>query len=125
MITILGGLASRVLGIEASGTVTRADYRDVLIPHALAMSASGPVNLLYVIGKDFTGYELGTLWDDAAFGMRHWRDFGRIAIVSDEHWVHAAITLFKPLVSCEVRLFARSQFAAANKWVSALEKVDA
>jgi hypothetical protein len=32
---------------------------------------------------EFTGYELEGLWDDSAFGIKHWREFKRIAVVAD------------------------------------------
>jgi hypothetical protein len=122
MMTILDGLPPQVLGVRVSGKVTHADYRKTLIPHAEAMIADGPISLLYVIGKDFSGYELRTLRDDGAFGIRYWRDFRRIAVVGDESWVRATLALFKPLVPCEVRLFSRLQLSAANAWVSGREK---
>jgi hypothetical protein len=48
--------------VEAAGKVTHGDYQTVLIPRAQAMMAKGPLRMIYVIGKDFTGYELGALW---------------------------------------------------------------
>jgi hypothetical protein len=47
------------------------------------MMAKGPIKMLYVIGADFTGYELEALWDDSAFGVKHWHDFSRVAVVAD------------------------------------------
>lgn len=117
-------MAPGVLGIEASGRVTHADYRDVLIPRADAMTAEGPINILYVIRSDFTGYNLGALWDDGAFAIRHWRDFRRIAVVSDQAWVRAAVTLFKPFMPCEIRLFGRLELSGATTWVSSPRKGD-
>lgn len=125
MITIIDGLPRQVLGVRASGKVSHGDYRDILIPHAEAMIANGPISLLYVIGKDFAGYELRALRDDGAFGLRYWRDFRRIAVVGDAAWVRATVTLFKPFAPCEVRLFSRLQLSAANAWVSGSEKIDA
>ena len=39
--------------------------------------------MLYVIGKDFTGFELEALWDDSVFGIKHWQDFSHVAVVTD------------------------------------------
>jgi hypothetical protein len=125
MMTIIDGLPAQVLGVRASGKVTHSDYQKILIQNAEAMIANGPINLLYVIGKDFTGYELGALRDDGAFGIRYWRDFRRIAVVGDNAWVRATVTLFKPFAPCDVRLFSRLQLSAANAWVSGREKSDA
>ena len=62
MLIILEGLPPDVLGVEAVGKVTHEDYRKVLIPRAEAMMAKGPIKMIYVVGKEFTGYELEALW---------------------------------------------------------------
>jgi enoyl-[acyl-carrier-protein] reductase (NADH) len=46
------------------------------------MMAKGPIRMLYVVGKEFTGFELEALWDDSAFGIKHWHDFSQIALVN-------------------------------------------
>lgn len=121
MMTLIDGLPRQVLGVRASGRVTHADYRDVLVPHAEAIIANGPINLLYVIGKDFAGYEIRALRDDGAFGIRYWRDFRRIAVVGDQSWVHATVTLLEPFSPCEVRLYSRIELSEASAWVSGCE----
>ena len=67
MFKLIHGLRPDVLGVEACGQVTHQDYHDILVPKAEAMMAKGPVKLLYVVGADFTGYELEALWDAGAF----------------------------------------------------------
>jgi hypothetical protein len=41
MFKLIEGLPSDVLAIEAIGTVTHDDYRDILIPKAESMLANG------------------------------------------------------------------------------------
>jgi len=118
MLKVIEGLPSDVLGIEAAGKVTHADYRDVLIPRAEAMLAKGPIKMLYVIGNDVTGFELEALWDDGAFGIKHWREFGRVAVVVDHAWLRAALSLFSPLFPSEVRLFKVAELEDAKAWIS-------
>ena len=122
MFRLIEDLPPGVLGIEASGKVTHEDYQNILIPRAEAMIAKGPVKLLYVAGKDFEGYELEALWDDSAFGVKHWHDFTRVAVVADQAWLRAAVTMFKPFLPCEVRLFNLSDLAAAKTWITYTEK---
>ena len=86
MFRYIEGLSQDVMAIEATGKITREDYNNELIPRAEGMMTRGPIKMLYVIGKDFTGFELEALWDDSAFGLRHWHDFSHIAVVTD----HAA-----------------------------------
>ena len=113
------------MAIEATGKVTHEDYQNFLIPKAEAMMAKGPVKLLYVAGEGFDGYELEALWDDSAFGVKHWHDFTRVAVVADQTWLRAAVTMFKPFFPCEVRLFTLAGLAAAKAWITSTVKTNA
>ena len=64
MFKFIEGLPQDVMAIEATGKVTHEDYKSILIPKAEAMMSKGPIKMLYVIGKEFTGFEAGALWDD-------------------------------------------------------------
>jgi hypothetical protein len=125
MLTLIQDLPPDILGVEAGGKVTHEHYRNVMIPKAEAMLGKGPIRMLYVIGQDFTGYELGALWDDGAFGIKHWRDFSRVAVVGDQSWLHAAVTLFKPFFPCAVRLFRLAELSAARAWITGAEPAGA
>lgn len=118
MLKLIEGLPQNVLAIEAIGKVTHEDYRDILIPKAEAMMAKGPIRMLYVIGKEFTGFELEALWDDSKFGLMHWHNFSHIAVVADQAWLRAAVTLFTPFFRGEVRIFPVSELAAAKAWIA-------
>jgi len=74
MFKVIEGLPTDVLGVEATGKVTHADYVHTLIPNAESIMARGPLKLIFLIGTEFTGFELEALWDDATFGLRHWRE---------------------------------------------------
>ena len=119
MFKLIEGLPRDVLAIEASGVVTHADYRDILIPKAEAMMNKAPIRMLYVIGEDFTGFEPGALWDDGMFGLRHSHDFSHVAVVTDHAWLSAMVNMFRPFFHGEVRLFRLDQLSAAKEWVSA------
>lgn len=117
MFRIMEDLPANVLGVEASGRVTHEDYRDVLIPRVEALSAQGPFDMLYAIGPDFTGYDLEAMWDDASFGVSHWKSFRRVAVVADQAWIRAAVTMFTPLFPCEARLFKLAELDVAKAWI--------
>ncbi len=118
MLTLIDGLPADVLGVEVSGKVTHRDYRDVLIPRAEAMLMHGPMKMLYVADNDLAGFELEALWDDAAFGVKHWRGLARVAVVADHTWLRGAFSLFAPLFPGEARLFALADLAAAKDWIA-------
>jgi SpoIIAA-like len=112
------GLPSGVLGLEAHGRVTHADYRDMLLPRLEAAAAQGPVDMIYAIGGDFAGFDLEAMWDDAAAGLRNWKNFRRVAVVADQTWIRAAVSIFAPFYPCEFKLFKGSELAAAREWIS-------
>src|SRR5579872_4485013 len=118
MLKFIEGLPPDVMAIEAIGKVTHEDYRDKLIPRAEAMVAKGPIRMLYVIGKEFTGFELEALWDDSVFGIKHWLDFSHIAVVTDHAWLSGMVNMFKPFFHGEVRLFSLSESLAAKEWIT-------
>jgi hypothetical protein len=74
--------------------------------------------MLYVIGKDFTGFQLEALSDDTMFGLKHWHDFSQIAVVTDHGWVNAVVNMFKPFFHGEVRLFRLAELPVAKHWIA-------
>jgi hypothetical protein len=118
MFKFIDGLPQNVLAIEATGTVTHQDYHDTLIPKAEAMMAKGPIRMLYVIGREFTGFELEALWDDGKFGLRHWHDFSHVAVVANQAWLRAAVNMFTPFFHGEVHIFRLSELGAAKDWIT-------
>lgn len=124
MFKLMNDLPSDVLGIEATGKVTHADYKNVLIPAAEKMMRQGPIGLLYLVGKEFTGYELEALWDDSVFGFRHWFQFKRIAVVTDHGWLRAVVTMFAPFFPSDIQLFKISDLPAAKTWIRSSEHSD-
>ncbi|MEP6605452.1 MAG: STAS/SEC14 domain-containing protein [Nitrosospira sp.] len=119
MLKIIEGLPPDVLGIEAVGTVTHDDYRSILIPKAEAMLARGSIKMLYVVGDQFTKFELEALWDDGEFGIRHWREFSHVAVVTDIDWLRSMAAMFAPLIPADFRLFRLSEMQAAKNWITA------
>jgi len=118
MFKLIEGLPQNVLAIEASGKVTHEDYRSILIPKAEAMMSKGTLRMLYVIGNEFVGFELEALWDDGKFGLKHWHDFSHIAVVADQAWLRATVSMFSPFFRGEVRIFQVSELAAAKTWIT-------
>ncbi len=123
MFKFIDGLPQDVLAMEATGKVTHEVYKSALIPGAEAMMGNGPIKMLYVIGKEFTGFEVGALWDDSAFGLRHWHDFSHIAVVTDQAWLRVMVGMFKPFFHGDVRLFPLAELPTARSWISESKRV--
>jgi hypothetical protein len=119
MIEIIQGLPEGTLGFSLSGTVGKEDYDDVLVP-ALerAIEEHDRVKLLMRFGEAFEAYSLAAAWEDTLAGLRHWRGFERIAVVSDVAWLRAAVAALAPLLPCPVRLFGLNGAEEARLWLA-------
>ena len=122
MITRLKAPRPGLLGFALSGRVTHEDYADVLIPAIEQATAEGAkARVLVRFEPDFAGYDAHAVLDDTRLGVRHWRDFARVALVGAPRWVAVAMRLFAPFWPCEVRLFARDDEAEAWAWLAGEE----
>lgn len=122
MIKLIDDLGVGILGCEAIGVVTRADYQDILMPAVAAViEVESSVRLLYVLDERFEGFEAGAMWDDAVLGFRHVLKWERIAVVSDVEWMGHAVRALHWLVPGHVRMFSNAERAAARTWITESE----
>lgn len=118
MLNILPGFPADVLAISASGVVTAKDYREVVVPVAIAkLNAHKHLNFYYCLGEEFSGLSPGAIWEDAKIGIAHWSGWGRIAIVTNVNWIADAARLFAPMFHHPVRVFSIAEEDAARNWI--------
>ena len=86
MIETLQTGSPKVIGLRLYGKLHDEDYRTMEPAVEATMAAEGKVRLFAQFDKDFHGWDLHAAWDDFRFGMRHYRDFDRIAMVGDRRW---------------------------------------
>ena len=117
MIRQMDGVPEGVLGFEATGKLTTADYTDVLNPALDA--ADGKVRIVLVFSGEFDGLEAGALWQDLKLGVGKWTAWERIALVTDHRWMRDGLKLFGWAVPGQVAAFELSQQAEAMAWAAA------
>lgn len=118
MLQIIDDLPDSVLGLEASGTVSADDYRQILAPALESLlSRHARIRLLYVLGPDFQGFTGGATWQDAKVGMSHFSAFERVAVVTDHDWLENLVRAFGFLVPGEVRTFECDELEEARAWI--------
>jgi hypothetical protein len=118
MITMRTDLPDSVLGADASGTVTGADYETVLVPAIETfLQTHDEVRALIVLGPEFERFEGGAMWDDARLGLRKigWK---RLAVVTDHGQIRSLINTFKFMIPGKVKTFELSQLDEAKAWVA-------
>lgn len=119
MIELLKNLPDNVVGFEAIGQVTANDYKEVLEPAVTnAVARAGEINLLYVLGDQFTGYTGAAMWDDAVVGTEQLRHLKKIAVVTDTPWVSHSVHAFSWMMPARIKVFSVAETSAAIAWVT-------
>lgn len=119
MLTLMDDLPDNVLGVSASGKITGADYEKVMIPAVeKKLKTNKKIRLLYHLGKQFTGFDLPAMMDDAKLGMKHFFAWDRVAFVSDHEVINIVAKFFGYMMPCEVRVFNNSNLEEAKKWLA-------
>lgn len=119
MIEVMQGLPDGVLGFIGRGRVTSAEYRAVKTPCIEAGFAQHrKLRVLWLMGEDFRSFSPGAVWLDIALGLRHWRGWQRIALVTDTGWLRGVAHVFGVLIPGEFRLFPLRGLDEAQHWIS-------
>lgn len=122
MIERIDGMPEGTIGLEASGKLSRDDYRDVLEPALSEAVESGELRLLFVL-TDFGGLEPGAWIEDVKTGLSTWvrnhSAWKRFALVTDVEWVAKAMRMFTWMTPGEVLVRDLDGLEEARAWVAA------
>ncbi|HEY7024341.1 MAG TPA: STAS/SEC14 domain-containing protein [Candidatus Limnocylindrales bacterium] len=112
-------MPDNVLGLEATGEVTSADYKETLAPAIRELREKhGKVRLLVLLGDEFTGFTAGALWQDEKLLDTNFSSFEKVAVVTESGPVRGAMHLFGWMIPGAVRLFGTDERDEAKAWVS-------
>ena len=106
----------KVLGLKLCGKLHDEDYRQFVPKWETILTAQGKVRL-FVQFEDFHGWDLHAAWDDLKFGLKHYSDFERIAMVGDRKWEKWTANICKPFTKAKVKYFDKFEVDAAWKWL--------
>ena len=116
----ISGLPDNTIGLVAEGEVTSSDYTSTIEPAVdAALADHDKLRMLYVLGKDFTGYSGGAMWEDSRLGMTHLTSWERIAVVADQAWIRHAVNVMGHLIPGSVRVFTLDEEPQARAWITA------
>jgi SpoIIAA-like len=122
VIETLDAMPAGTVGFRATGELTAGDYRDVLVPALRAAVESGSLRAVFVIGREYEGFDLGAVKEDlkglAPLALQHRDAWKRVAAVTDVEWLAKAVETFRWLMPGEVRVFALDELEAAKNWVA-------
>ncbi|MEO5893458.1 MAG: STAS/SEC14 domain-containing protein [Ferruginibacter sp.] len=120
MLTIMNDLPPHVLGVRATGTVSKQDFDDTLKPALDELKKrTGKINYLLLLETSVSNFTLGAWMDDLLIGLKHFTNWNRIAIVTDQKLVEKFSDMFGYLVPGDAKGFTLDELSAAKEWVSA------
>jgi len=105
-----------ILTMRLSGKLTKEDYERLVPEIERTMKAHDKIRILVEL-DDFHGWTAAAAWEDTKFGMHHFSDIERIAIVGEAAWEKGMALLVKPFTKAKVKYFDASQMAAAKTWI--------
>jgi hypothetical protein len=119
MFEILSGFPDDVLAVSAKGTITAEDYEKTMVPAVEArMKTHRPLKVFFHLGPDFEGMKMGAMVEDARLGFAHWRDWGRIAVVTDAAGIRDLAGLFRMFLRDPVKVYFNADYDKARAWIS-------
>lgn len=102
---------------RVGGKLTKGDY-DAAVPELENALRLRPDKLrLMIVLEGFLGWEIGALWEDLKFDVRHRNDFGRIAVLGERRLEAWGTVLSKPFIGAEMRFFDIEERDAARAWL--------
>ncbi|GAB5561791.1 MAG: STAS/SEC14 domain-containing protein [Synoicihabitans sp.] len=105
---------------RATGILTAADYETRFQPYIEEIIEKyGKVNVVLHLDEQFEGWDLGAMWDDASFSLKHRHDFNRLAVVGAQAWFKWAMNLGSKFLDGQFMTFASNDLAGAIAWVNA------
>jgi SpoIIAA-like len=121
MIERIEDLPAGVVGLRASGKLTRDDYKNVLEPALKEAIDSGEARVLFVL-PDFDGLEAKAWLEDIRTGLgvefanrSAWK---RFAFVTGVDWVAQAMHLFAWAMPGELEVYEMDELDEAKAWIA-------
>jgi hypothetical protein len=107
----------RVLDIRVTGTLTQDDYQRFVPEIERLIAQHGKLRILFDM-HDFHGWNVGGLWQDIKFDMKHFRDIDRLALVGERKWEQGMAVFCRPFTTATIRYFDRAEVEDARRWLS-------
>ncbi len=109
------------LKISVKGTLTHEDYKKMIpmVENALVGVKDPRVKVL-IDAREFKGWDMRAAWDDLKFGLKHNKEFTKLAFVGNKEWELYSIKISNWFMSGEMRYFEDIDSAAA--WLNQKEE---
>lgn len=119
MLSVINDLPEHVFGVRATGEVDQDDLKKVLLPGLKALAdEEKEIYYLLVLETPVENFTAGAWWQDMKAGLRHFTQWKKMAIVTDQQAVETFTDLFGHVIPGEARGFKLSELQQAISWLS-------
>jgi hypothetical protein len=116
MLTLEEDAGGKLLSLVISGKLTKEDYQKFVPKVEDLIKQHGKVRIVMQM-RDFHGWEMGALWEDIKFDVKHFRDIERLAMVGDSKWEAGMAVFCKPFTTAKIKYFDTGKVDEAAQWV--------
>ena len=109
----------KLLVVHVSGKLVKADYDRFVPEFERLVRQHGKLRLLFDM-TGFHGWDAAAAWEDTKFGIEHFADIERLAMVGEKRWQHGMAIFCRPFTTAAVRYFEHADAAAAREWLGEL-----
>ncbi len=119
MLERIEGMPDQVLAVRAKGEVTAEDLEQVLLPGLKELTLKyKAIYYLLVLETDVESFTAGAWYKDMLAGVKHFRHWKKMAIVTDQKGVRQFTDAFSAVAPGEARGFNHLELQNAIDWVS-------
>jgi hypothetical protein len=105
-----------VVEVVVTDKLTDRDYKRFAPQMDRFIRQHGKIRLLFVM-YDFHGFEIGSMWEDFKFGVKHRHDLERLAMVGETYWEWWSSKLCRFFTDAKVCYFDGTHADDAKAWV--------
>ncbi len=103
--------------VRISDRLSRDDYTKFVPQVESVINRVGKIRILMEM-QDFHGWEMGAMWEDIKFDLKHFKDIERLAMVGDKKWEEWMAAFCKPFTTAKIRYFDVSEAGEARDWIA-------
>jgi hypothetical protein len=106
----------KVIAVHVSGKLEKADYERFVPEFSRLVREHGKLRVLFDM-SGLHGWEVSAALEDFKFGVEHFSDIERLAMVGEKKWQQGMATFCKPFTKAAVRYFDHADAAEARTWL--------
>ncbi|MCO8122934.1 STAS/SEC14 domain-containing protein [Stieleria sp. TO1_6] len=105
-----------ILEVSVTGKLSKEAYEEFVPATEAAIAKYGKIRILFQM-HDFHGWEMGAMWEDIKFDIKHFADIERLAIVGESKWEKGMSVFCRPFTTAKIKYFDVADAQAARDWI--------